>query len=190
MTTGAIIGIVAGVIVVLLIIWFVSTMNALIQKKMTVEEAFSGMDVYLKKRYDLIPNLVNTVKGYAEHERETLDSVISARNNAASANRGDINAAVESEKTLDSAVSRLFAIAENYPNLKADTQFLNLQGELRSVENDIAQSRKYYNGAVKQYNVKVAMFPSSIVAGMTGHKKAAFFEVSDDTQRENVEVKF
>lgn len=190
MNPGLIIGIVAAAIVILLIIWFVSTMNALIQKKMTVEEAFSGMDVFLKKRYDLIPNLVNTVKGYAEHERETLEGVISARNNAASANRGDINTAVENEKAFDNAISRLFAIAENYPNLKADSQFLNLQDELRSVENDIAQSRKYYNGAVKQYNVKVAMFPSSIVAGMTGHKKAAFFEVSDSAQRENVEVKF
>lgn len=190
MGTGTWIIIAAAAVVVILIIWFIATSNGLVKRKLTVEEAFSGMDIFLKKRYDLIPNLVNTVKGYAEHEQETLQGVISARNQAAGANRNDINETIESEKNFSSAISRLFAIAESYPNLKADSQFLNLQGQLSSVENDIAQARKYYNGAAKQYNYKVAMFPSNIVAGMTGHKKVSFFEVSDEAQRENVKVEF
>ena len=176
--------------VVLLAIWFISTMNGLIKSKTTVDEAFSGMDINLKKRYDLIPNLVNTVKGYAAHEKETLENVIAARNSAVSADHSDINAVAEAEKNLQGAVGRLLAIAESYPDLKADSQFLNLQNQLQSIENDIAQSRKYYSGAAKLYNQKIMMFPSSIVAGLTGHKKVSYFEVSDASQRENVTVDF
>ena len=181
--------IIAGA-VLLIAVWFVSTMNSLIKSKTTVEEAFSGMDIYLKKRYDLIPNLVETVKGYAAHEKETLENVIAARNSAVSVDRTDINGVEAAEKNLQGAIGRLLAIAEAYPDLKADSQFLNLQNQLQSIENDIAQSRKYYSGAAKLYNQKILMFPSSIVASLTGHKKVAYFEVSDAAQRENVQVSF
>lgn len=177
------------VVVVLLIVWFVSTMNKLTRAHLTVEEAFSGMDIYLKKRYDLIPNLVNTVKGYAAHEQETLEKVIAARNAAASAPRGTDEAAA-AEKSFEGAVSRLFAIAEAYPNLKADSQFLDLQRQLSAVETDIAQARKYYSGAAKKYNELVQMFPSNIVAGICGRKSANYFEVSNAAERENVTVDF
>ena len=129
--------------VALIAIWFISTMNSLIKSKTTVEEAFSGMDIYLKKRYDLIPNLVETVKGYAAHEKETLENVIAARNSAVSVDRGDIDAVEAAEKGLQGAIGRLLAIAEAYPDLKADSQFLNLQNQLQHIGNDIAQSRKY-----------------------------------------------
>ncbi len=176
--------------VALIAIWFISTMNGLIKSKTTVEEAFSGMDIYLKKRYDLIPNLVETVKGYAAHEKETLENVIAARNSAVSVDHSDMEAVEAAEKGLQSAVGRLLAIAEAYPDLKADSQFLNLQNQLQAIENDIAQSRKYYSGAAKLYNQKILMFPSSIVASLTGHKKVPYFEVSDAAQRENVQVSF
>lgn len=181
--------IIIAAVVLIIAIWFIATMNGLVQRKTTVEEAFSGMDVFLKKRYDLIPNIVNTVKGYAAHEKETLEGVIAARNKAVSANRSNVNEAVEAEKDFTGAVSRLLAIAENYPDLKANAQFLNLQNQLTAIENDIAQARKYYNGAVKQYNLKTAMFPSSIVAAILGHKKISFFEVAEN-ERENVKVEF
>lgn len=171
-------------------LWFISTMNSLIKSKTTVEEAFSGMDIYLKKRYDLIPNLVATVKGYAAHEKDTLESVIAARNSAVSVDRTDLNGVAEAEKNLQGALGRLLAIAEAYPDLKADSQFLNLQNQLQGIENDIAQSRKYYSGAAKIYNQKILMFPSSIVAGLTGHKKVSYFEITDAAQRENVTVDF
>ncbi len=177
-------------VAVILILWFITSMNSLVRLKTNVEEAFSGMDIYLKKRYDLIPNLVNTVKGYAAHEQETLQNVIAARNSAVSADRSDMNAVADAENNLVGAVSRLFALAEAYPNLKADAQFLDLQRQLSAIENDIAQSRKYYSGSAKQYNQKILMFPSSIVAAITGHKKVAYFEVSDQSQRENVTVDF
>ena len=176
------------IILVVLAIAVVVMYNGFIRLKNQCDEAFATMDVYLKKRYDLIPNLVETVKGYAAHEKETLQGVIEARNMAAGAATLEEKAA--GEKALAGNLRGLFAIAESYPNLKADSQFLNLQGQLSSVENDIAQARKYYNGAAKQYNYKVAMFPSNIVAGMTGHKKVSFFEVSDEAQRENVKVEF
>jgi len=181
--------IIAALLVILLVVWFISTMNKLTRANLTVEEAFSGMDIFLKKRYDLIPNVVATVKGYAAHEQETLEGVIAARNQAVSAPAGSKQAAA-AEKNFEGAISRLFAIAESYPNLKADAQFLDLQRQLSSLEDDIAQSRKYFSGAVKKYNELVQMFPSSIVAGICGRKTRAFYEVSSEEQRENVTVDF
>ncbi|MBQ4313504.1 MAG: LemA family protein [Clostridia bacterium] len=182
--------IVVIIVVVLLVLWFISTMNKLIRANATVEEAFSGMDIYLKKRYDLIPNIVATVKGYAAHEKETLVEVINARNAAAGADRSSKEAVAQAESELSAAMNRLMVVVEQYPNLKADAQFLDLQRQLASIETEIAQSRKYYSGAVKQYNLLVEMFPSSIVASLTKHAKAAYFEVSGEHERENVTVDF
>jgi len=182
-----VIGIVA--LIAIIAIWFIGAYNALVRLKAMLEEAFSGMDVFLKKRYDLIPNLVETVKGYASHEQETLDRVISARNMAVNPN-ASIDERVQNEQQLTGALNRLLAIVEQYPNLKADSQFLNLQSQLSSIENEISQSRKYYNGAARGYNTKIAVFPSNIVANMSGFKKAPYFEVESDAERQNVKVDF
>ena len=161
--------------------------NSLTKLKIKVDEAFSTMDVYFKKRYDLIPNLVETVKGYAKHERETLENVVNARNKAVSAQGGD---KLESEGALSASLGRLFALSEAYPELKADTQFLNLQQQLQKIEEDIANARKYYNGAVRQYNEKCMTVPSNIVAGLFHFEQKPYFEVSNEAERENVQVKF
>ncbi len=176
------------VIAVILIIIFavVTDYNRLATLKVKIDEAFSTMDVYLKKRHDLIPNLVETVKGYTKHESETLENVVKARNNAISGG-GD---RLENEKELTGALGRLIALSESYPELKADSQFTKLQGELGNVENDIANARKYYNGVVKQYNQQCVKFPSSIIASMFHFEKGKFFEVGSDAERENVQVKF
>lgn len=187
---GAIIAIIAAVLVIALLIWFVATRNKLVMADTNVEEAFSGMDIYMKKRYDLIPNLVETVKGYAAHESETLENVIAARNAAYGADRSDKEGVAKAEGELAGALSRLMVVAEQYPNLKADAQFLDLQRQLQSIETDIAQSRKYYSGSVKQYNQLVRMFPSSIVASMSGFKTAAYFEIADDAERNAPTVSF
>lgn len=189
-STGAIIAIVAVVVVLALLIWFISTRNKLVVADTNVEEAFSGMDIYMKKRYDLIPNLVEAVKGYAAHESETLENVIAARNAAYGADRSNKEGVAKAEGELSSAISRLMVVAEQYPNLKADAQFLDLQRQLQAIEADIAQSRKYYSGSVKQYNQIVRMFPSNIVASMTGFKTAAYFEIADDVERNAPKVDF
>ncbi len=177
-------------VVFVIALWFVAIYNKLIKRRTLVEEAFSGMDIYLKKRYDLIPNLVETVKGYAKHEKETLDAVVTARNTAAAAGNAPVDQKVANENALSGAVTRLFAVAEQYPQLKADSHFLELQNQLNGLENDIAQSRKYYNGTVREYNMMTEVFPSSIVANMFGHGKYPFFEVGSDAERENVKVSF
>lgn len=146
------------------------------------------MDVYLKKRYDLIPNLVETVKGYAKHESETLEKVVAARNMAQSA--GTIEEKIEGEKNLTGTLKTLFAVAESYPDLKANTNFLDLQEQLKSVENDIANARKYYNGVVKQFNNKCEMFPSNILAGIFHFTRKPMFEVDAEEERKNVKVEF
>ncbi|MEA4874518.1 LemA family protein [Anaerorhabdus sp.] len=176
------------VIVVLLLVWVVSTYNTFITWKNKVEEAFSTMDVYLKKRYDLIPNLVETVKGYAKHESETLEAVINARNKAASANT--IEDKIDAEKGLAGVMGRLFALTESYPDLKANTNFIQLQTELKQMEDEIASSRKYYNGVVKEFNNRCEMFPSNLIAGIFGFRRKPMFEVTDEAQRENVKVQF
>lgn len=172
-------------VVVILVLWCVSIYNSLIKLKNQVEEAFSTMDVYLKKRFDLIPNIVETVKGYAKHEAETLEKVIAARNSAVSADDK-----IKAEGEIQGALKNLFAVAEAYPDLKANQNFLSLQNSLKEIENDIANSRKYYNGVVKNYNIKTELFPSSIIAGMFKFERKPLFEVSDATERENVKVEF
>lgn len=181
-----IIGIVA--IVAIVVVWAISTNNSLVRLKTRVDEAFSTIDVYLKRRYDLIPNLVETVKGYASHEKDTLERVIAARNSAYSAT--SVEDRVDKENQFTQAIGRLFAVAEQYPDLKADSQFLNLSNQLEKVETDLAQSRKYYNGTVSSFNYKVQAFPSSIIAGMRNFTIMPFFEITQPEERENVKVQF
>lgn len=179
-----------GLIIVLVVIAIIliGMYNSFIKLKNNCEEAFSTMDVYLKKRYDLIPNLVETVKGYAKHEKETLEGVIAARNMAQSA--GTMEEKLVGENMIQSSLKSLFAVAEAYPDLKANTNFLDLQNQLKAIEEDIANSRKYYNGVVKQFNNKCEMFPSNIIASIFKFKKKPMFEVDAPEERKNVKVSF
>jgi LemA protein len=181
--------IIIGVVVVLLII-FLSIYNGLVRRRNQVKNAWAQIDVQLKRRYDLIPNLVETAKGYMKHERETLESVTKARNLAqqlASAGAGE---RAKAEGELSSALSRLLAVVENYPDLKANQNFLALQEELTSTENKISFSRQYYNDSVLRYNNQTQMFPSNVVASMTGCKASEFFEVTLAAEREAPKVSF
>jgi len=190
MGVGAIVGIVVGVIVVLLLLFVIVQYNGLVGKRNEKDNAWSQIDVQLKRRHDLIPNLVETVKGYAAHERETLDSVTNARNLAQSAIGKGVGAQSQAETGLSGALSRLLAVVENYPDLKANQNFLALQEELSSTENKISFSRQYYNDSVLRYNNKVQMFPSNMVAGITGFKLGEFFEVETPAEREVPKVSF
>ena len=176
-----------GIIVVLIII-FVVMYNGFIRLKNNCDEAFATMDVYLKKRYDLIPNLVETVKGYAAHEKETLERVVAARNMAQGASTPEEKAAGES--MLQGTLKSLFAVAESYPDLKANQNFMDLQVQLKAVEEDIANSRKYYNAVVKQFNTKCEVFPSNLIAGIFHFEKKPMFEVEAQEERQNVKVSF
>lgn len=181
--TGIIILVIAGVVV----IWGVATYNKLVSLRMNVKEGFSTIDVFLKKRYDLIPNLVETVKGYAAHEKETLKNVVQARGNAISSSPEDKS---KYEGELSNALSRLLMISENYPDLKADNQFINLQKELQNIESEIEKSRRYYNGTVKNLNKTVQSVPSCIIASLFKFKEEPFFELENPEERENIKVKF
>jgi LemA protein len=181
--------IVIGIIVILAAI-LGGTYNGLVGLRNQVKNAWAQIDVQLKRRYDLIPNLVETVKGYMKHERETLEAVTNARNLAqqgASAGAGERG---KLEGELSAALGRLLAVAEAYPDLKANQNFLALQEELTSTENKISFSRQYYNDSVLRFNNKTQMFPSNIVAGMFGFKAGEFFEVTEAEQREAPKVSF
>lgn len=178
---------VIGGIIVLIIIYILITWNSLIKLSNDVDEAFATMDVSLKKRWDLIPNLVETVKGYAKHESETLEAVIQARNTYVSATTPE--AQMKADGDLEKAISKLFALTESYPDLKANTNFQHLQQELTETESKIASARQFYNDTVLLYNNKVEMVPSNIIASLFKFKKEAFFE-ANETERENVQVKF
>ena len=173
-------------IVVLILIYFGVTYNSFVKLNNTVKEAFSTMDVYLKKRWDLIPNIVETVKGYAKHEKSTLKEIIELRNSTY--DNMSANEKIDVNNKLSQGINKLMAIAEAYPDLKANENFKDLSQQLTKVEDDIANSRKYYNGAVRIFNDKVQMFPSNIVAGMLGFKEQRMFEASE-SERENVQVK-
>lgn len=175
-------------LVILIALYAVSGYNSLVSLRNQVEEAFSTMDVYLTKRYDLIPNLVETVKGYAKHEKETLEAVISARNKAVNATT--MEGKIEAENSMSGVIGRLFALAEAYPDLKANTNFLDLQTQLKSIEDDIANARKYFNGVTRQYNTKIEVFPMNLLAGIFGFTKKPLFVVADEQQRQNVKVSF
>jgi len=181
-------GIIIGAVLLILIIFFISSYNGFVKLRNKVEEAFSTMDVYLKKRHDLVPNLVETVKGYAKHEAGTLEKVTAARNVAAGAATPEEQ--LKAEGQLTATLKTLFAVAENYPDLKANQNFMALQGQLTSLEGDIANSRKYYNGTVRQYNTATEVFPKNIVAGMFHFTRKPMFEVEDARERQNVKVEF
>jgi len=182
-----IIAIVIIAIVVLLLVFFIGSWNSLVHKKNQCQEAFATMDVYLKKRFDLIPNLVSTVKGYAKHEAETLEKVIEARN---AGQHGSINEKIEDEKQISGAIRQIFALSESYPDLKANTSFVELQGQLAKIEDDIANSRKYYNGCVKIYNDTCMSIPTNIVANIGHFEPLEMFVVDDAGERQNVKVEF
>ena len=164
--------------------------NSLISLRNRCDNAWAQVDVQLKRRYDLIPNLIETVKGYVKHERGTLEAVTKARNLAQSLSSGDVGARSKAEGELSSALSRLLAVAERYPDLKANQNFLALQEELTSTENKISFSRQYYNDSALNLNNKIQMFPSNVVAAITGFKLGEFFEVKAAEEREAPKVKF
>ena len=177
-------------IVGVLVIFFIATYNGLVRLRNQVKNAWAQIDVQLKRRYDLIPNLIETVKGYMKHERETLESVTNARNLAQQVSSAGAGTRAKAEGELSSALSRLLAVVENYPDLKANQNFLALQEELTSTENKIGFSRQYYNDSVLRYNNKTQMFPSNFVASMTGFKIGEFFEVTLAVEREAPKVSF
>jgi len=179
--------IILGILVVVAL-FVIGIYNNLVALRNRVKNAWSQIDVQLKRRHDLIPNLVETVKGYAGHEKQTLQDVIEARSKAVSAT-GPAEAS-RAETELSSALGRLMVIVEQYPNLKANTNFLALQEELTSTENKIGFARQHYNDSVMTYNTKIQSFPQNVMAGMFGFGQEAFFEIEDTKEREAPQVKF
>jgi LemA protein len=183
-------GIIIGVIVVVIGVFLWANYNGLVRLRNQVKNAWAQIDVQLKRRYDLIPNLVETVKGYMKHERETLEAVTKARNIAQQASSAGAGERAKAEGELSSALSRLLAVVERYPDLKANQNFLALQEELTSTENKISFSRQFYNDSVLKFNNKTHMFPSNIVANMFAFKAGEFFEVTLAAEREAPKVSF
>ena len=173
-TTG---WIVLGVIVVI-VIWAISVYNGLVAMRQRTNQAFADIDVQLKLRHDLIPNLVETVKGYAAHESGTLEAVIRARQTAIAA--PGVEQKVAAENMLTGALGKLFALSESYPNLKANANFQQLQSDLSDIENKLAASRRFYNNAVQEYNTGIQQFPAAMFAGMFGFSQRSFFDVGED----------
>jgi LemA protein len=173
-----------------LVFYAVTIYNRLVRNRQMAEEGWSGIDVQLKRRTDLIPNLVDTVKGYAGHEREAFEQVTRLRAEVGKVAPGDIAERGKLEGLLSGAIGRLLAVAENYPELKASANFLQLQEALGEVENEIQLSRRYYNGAVRNLNVMVESFPSNLVAGQFGFAKREYFEIGDDAERKVPRVSF
>lgn len=178
--------------IALVAVWLIAVYNGLIRSKNRVDEAFSDIDVQLKRRYDLIPNLVETVKGYMTHERETLVKLTEART-AAMATHDNPNATLQqkeqAENMLSGTLKTLFAVTENYPELKASQNFLQLQDEISDTENKIQASRRFYNGNVRDFNTKIEVFPTNMIAGSLGFKKYEFFQAAE-VEKQNVQVKF
>lgn len=179
--------IIIAVIVVFLIIWIVSTYNTLVILKNRVRDQWAQIDVQLKRRFDLIPNFVETIKGYTKHESETLENVVKARNTYLSATTPE--EAMKADGELTKTISKLFALTESYPDLKANENFLKLQAELSETENKIAAARQFYNDTVLKYNNKVCTVPNNIIASIFGFKTEKFIEAAED-ERKNVSVKF
>ncbi|MFH0912223.1 MAG: LemA family protein [Patescibacteria group bacterium] len=167
------------ILAVLIVLWLIGIFNGLIVLKNRVAEAFSDIDVQLKRRYDLIPNLINTVKGYAEHEKNLFTQVTEARTAAMGAPQGDLKAKAKAENALSSTLKSLFAVAESYPQLKANENFLALQEELSDTENKIMSARRFYNMNVKDFNTRQETFPTNFIAGPLGFKKAEFFDLEE-----------
>ena len=169
------------------ILWVIFVFNGLIGLKNRTKEAWSDIDVQLKRRYDLIPNLIATVKGYAKHEEKVFTKVTEARNMAMSAQNPKDK--LQAENALTGALKTLFAVAENYPQLRANENFLSLQGELAETENKVQASRRFYNGNVRDFNIKVEVFPNNLINAILRFKKYEFFEAAEG-ERENIKVKF
>lgn len=178
-------------VIAFLVVYIVLMYNGLIRLKNRVEEAWSDIDVQLKRRYDLIPNLIETVKGYAKHESQTLENVVEARNSAMKAQAtGDAKAQGEAENMLSGTLKSIFALSESYPDLKANQNFIELQNELSDTENKIQASRRFYNNNVKDFNTKLEMFPTNLIAKKLGFSGREFFEIENAAERENVKVAF
>ncbi len=179
------------VLFIAIVLWAIYAYNRFVTLRNRVKEAWADIDVQLKRRYDLIPNLVETVKGYASHEREVFQKVTEARANAISAEQtGDPKKVGEAENQLSGALKSLFAVSENYPDLKASENFLELQREIRDTEDKIQASRRFYNNNVKYLNTRVEVFPASIIAKIFDINKEDFFEIENEEERENVKVSF
>jgi LemA protein len=176
------------VIIVAIALWLTVIYNGLIKLKNRANEAWSDIDVQLKRRYDLIPNLIETVKGYAKHESETLEKVIQARNKAM--NAGGTAEKAKAENALSQTLKSIFALSESYPDLKANQNFAKLQDELSDTENKIQAARRFYNGNVRDFNIKIEVFPNNIIANKLNFKKKEFFEIENEEEKKNVEVKF
>lgn len=191
LSTGGIVGIIVGVVVLILIIMIISSYNKLVQLRNKVRNQFSQVDVQLKKRFDLIPNLVETAKGYAKHEDDIFGEFARARGLYAQASQAkDIEQMAEAEKGLSGAISRLLMVQERYPELKADKHFTEIMAQLKDCEKSISTSRQFYNDIVQKYNNKVEMFPSNIIAGLFHFEEAKFFEITNDIEREAPKVQF
>lgn len=183
-------GWIALVLVVAVLGYGIYLYNSLVKNRQLTEEGWSGIDVQLKRRADLIPNMLETVKGYMSHERETLQAVTDARSAVQNAQNGSPAERGQAEGLLSGALGRLFAVAEDYPDLKANTTFIEFQDTLQTVENEIQLSRRYYNGAVRNLNVAVESFPSNLVANALGFTKAEYFELEDESDRAVPQVEF
>jgi LemA protein len=178
----------AGALVAGIVLWAVVLYNGLVRKRNTVEEAWSGIDVQLKRRTDLIPNLVSTVKGYAAHEQGTLEDIVRLRGQAQQAQ--GVGETAHTQELLGAALNKLFALAENYPDLKANTTFLQLQSALQEIEEQVQLARRYYNGAVRELNIAIEAFPSNLIAQRFGFTKAEFFELENVAERSVPKVAF
>jgi LemA protein len=177
-------------IAAVVILYLIFIYNGLVKARQVKEEAWSGIDVQLKRRADLIPNLIETVKGYAAHEKGTLQEIVELRNKAQAVPVGDVAARAVAEGMLSQALGKLFALAEAYPDLKANQNFSELQQSLEEIESEVQMARRYYNGAARDLNVKVESFPSNLVASPFGFAKAAFFEITNEADRAVPIVKF
>lgn len=176
------------IVVVAIVLWVIAVFNGLVSLKNRTKEAWADIDVQLKRRYDLIPNLVETVKGYATHEKNLFEKVTQARASAMSAQ--GIKEKAGAENMLSNTLKSLFAVSENYPDLKASQNFLELQRELSDTENKIQAARRFYNANVRDLNIKIEVFPANIIANMFGFKQMDLFETANDAEREPVAVKF
>lgn len=177
-------------VIILLIIWVVAMYNGFVRARVKIDNSWSDISVFLKKRFDLIPNLVNTVKGYAAHESQTFEKVVQARNAAAAVPPTDVQGTAQANQVLNGALRGLLAVAESYPELKANQNFLELQQALQSIETDLGNARRYYNATVRDYNTSIQQFPGVIIANSMGFKPRQFFELEDQQEAKNVEVKF
>jgi len=179
MSSTAITWIIIGLIV-LFVLWVIMIYNGLVALRQRVNQAFSDIDVQTKQRHDLIPNLVETVKGYAAHERGTLEAVVQARNAAVTAQAGGVAAQAAAENVLSGALRQLFALSEAYPDLKANQNFQQLQAELSDVENKIAAARRFFNNSVQEYNTGIQQFPAALFAAALGFSQRTFFDVGEE----------